>query len=102
MPFLGTCLLGSSCQSSNLLCSQCPVGGWPQDKRRKEIGQWAQMALFQDVEGYVLFIASVVQGWTKEEVAVFIAHLRREIRSGKHHAYFKIKAVWGRKPESAE
>lgn len=29
---------------------------------------------------------------------MYIAQLRREIRSSKHHSYFKLKAVWGRKP----
>ncbi|KAK7734302.1 hypothetical protein SLS53_007952 [Cytospora paraplurivora] len=80
---------------------KAPVGSWPRDKKLKNIGQWAQTALESDIEGYVLFIASVVAGWSREEILVYIAQLRREIRSGKHHAYFKVKAVWGRKPESA-
>lgn len=49
----------------------------------------------------MLFVANVIAGWTREEVLVYIAQLRREIRTGKHHAYFKVKAVWGRKPEDA-
>ncbi|ROW16613.1 hypothetical protein VPNG_01615 [Cytospora leucostoma] len=80
---------------------KAPVGSWPRDKKLKNIGQWAQTALESDIEGYVLFIASVFAGWSREEILVYIAQLRREIRSGKHHAYFKVKAVWGRKPESA-
>ncbi|KUI55877.1 Phosphoethanolamine N-methyltransferase 3 [Cytospora mali] len=79
---------------------KAPVGGWPRDKKQKDIGQWAQTALECDIEGYVLFIANVIVGWSREEILVYIAQLRREIRSGKHHAYFKVKAVWGRKPES--
>lgn len=77
---------------------QAPVGGWPRDKKLKEIGHWAQTALESDIEGYVLFIANVIVGWSREEILVYIAQLRREIRSSKHHSYFKLKAVWGRKP----
>ncbi|KAG8167319.1 hypothetical protein KVR01_003008 [Diaporthe batatas] len=78
---------------------KAPVGGWPRDKKLKEIGHWAQTALESDIEGYVLFIANVIVGWSREEVLVYIAQLRREIRSSKNHSYFKLKAVWGRKPE---
>lgn len=80
---------------------QAPVGSWPKDARLKEIGIWGQTALEADIEGYVLFIANVIAGWTREEILVYIAHLRREIRSAKYHPYFKVKAVWGRKPEHA-
>ncbi|ROW04553.1 hypothetical protein VMCG_05035 [Cytospora schulzeri] len=39
---------------------KAPVGSWPRDKKRKNIGQWAQTALECDIEGYVLFIANVI------------------------------------------
>lgn len=77
---------------------KAPVGGWPRDKKLKEIGHWAQTALESDIEGYVLFIANVIVGWSREEILVYIAQLRREIRQSKNHTYFKLKAVWGRKP----
>lgn len=78
---------------------QAPVGPWPEDKRLKQIGTIGMEALNTDIEGYVLFIANVIAGWSREEVIAYIALLRRAILTGKHHAYFKIKAVWGRKPE---
>lgn len=57
--------------------SQAPVGSWPRDKKQKNIGQWAQTALECDIEGYVLFIANVIAGWSREEILVYIAQLRR-------------------------
>lgn len=75
-----------------------PVGGWPKDPKMKELGQYAHLVLEADTEGYVLFIANTI-GWTREEIQVYIAHLRREVRSGKVHAYYRQKVVWGRKPE---
>lgn len=58
----------------------------------------AQMVLESDTEGYILFVANTL-GWSREEVQVYIAHLRREIRSNKYCPYSRQKVVWGRKPE---
>ena len=59
-----------------------------------------QLALEQDYEGYVLYMASQLAGWTMEEVTVYCAQLRREVRSGKYHPYFWYRVVYGRKPVS--
>lgn len=64
----------------------------------KEIGRFVQVALEQDPEGYVLFVASAL-GWTKSEVSVYCAQLRKEIRSGKYHPFYRLRAVWAQKPE---
>ncbi|KAM5370198.1 hypothetical protein ACJZ2D_008601 [Fusarium nematophilum] len=52
-----------------------------------------------DIEGHVLHVANLTWGWSKEEVAVYCAKLRREVRSGKYHPYYKVRIVYGRKPE---
>lgn len=39
-------------------------------------------------------------GWSKDEIQVYAAHLRKEMRSGKYHAYYPQRVVLGRKPES--
>ncbi|KAJ4198718.1 hypothetical protein NW767_008709 [Fusarium falciforme] len=78
---------------------KAPVGAWPKDKTMREIGQFAQVALEQDIEGYVLGVAGLARGWSKDEVAVYCAKLRQEIRSLKQHAYYRIRVVYGRKPE---
>lgn len=64
------------------------------------MGLCAQATLEQDVEGYVLFMAHVMEGWKIEEIRAYITELIRELRSGKSHGYYRLKAVWGRKPES--
>jgi hypothetical protein len=50
-----------------------------------------------DVEGFIIFFTNVL-GWTIEEVRVFIALLRRELKSMKHHVYYWQKIVYGKKP----
>ncbi|KPM41433.1 hypothetical protein AK830_g5122 [Neonectria ditissima] len=74
-----------------------PIGGWSQDSTLKEAGQYFQAAILQDIEGTLTFIANLL-GWSKEEIDVFGAHYRREIRSKSIHAYFRQRVVWARKP----
>ncbi|RKK14169.1 hypothetical protein BFJ66_g4253 [Fusarium oxysporum f. sp. cepae] len=76
-----------------------PIGGWPKDPKMKEIGKYAQATIEQDIEGYVLFMANTVEGWTKEEVEVYISMLRRELRQGNMHPYYWQKVVWAQKPK---
>ncbi|RSL39382.1 hypothetical protein CEP53_014094 [Fusarium sp. AF-6] len=80
---------------------KCPVGGWPKDPRLKEMGRFTQYGLETDTEGFVLFMAHTL-GWSKEEIQVYISHLRREMRAGKSHAFYRQKVVWGRKPSEGE
>lgn len=54
-----------------------------------------------DIEGHIQFLASTA-GWSKEEIQIYVAHFRRELRSMKYYPYFRGKVVWGRKPEDAE
>jgi hypothetical protein len=67
----------------------------------REIGVYMRATFEADPEGTVLFMASQV-GWTREEVGVYLAHFRRELRSKSSHAYFRQRVAWGRKPMSAK
>lgn len=73
------------------------MGTWPKDPRLKEIGGYTQLAFEADIEGYVLYPATAL-GWKREEVTVYAAHVRREMRSPSVHGYYRQKAVYGRKP----
>lgn len=73
------------------------MGGWAKDPVLKEIGNVTMAALGADIEGYILFMANAL-GWTREEIQVYVAHLRRELLSGRNYPYFFQKVVWGRKP----
>ncbi|KAH6884440.1 S-adenosyl-L-methionine-dependent methyltransferase [Thelonectria olida] len=77
-----------------------PIGGWSKDPIEKEMGPYTQWGLETDSEGFVLFMAHTL-GWSRSEILIYIAHFRREMRSGKHHGYFAQKVVWGQKPEAA-
>ncbi|KAF4428785.1 methyltransferase [Fusarium acutatum] len=80
---------------------QIAIGGWPKDKKMSEIGQYVLAALEQDFEGYVLYMASQLLGWSMQEVKVYCAQLRRELRSTANHPFFRYRAVYGRKPQAS-
>lgn len=86
---------------ANCLIVQSPIGNWPKDPEMKEMGEVQQMAFLADIEGYVMLMSATV-GWSREQTIVFVAQMRREMRSGEYHPLFKQKIVWGQKPYSSE
>ncbi|KAH7182306.1 S-adenosyl-L-methionine-dependent methyltransferase [Fusarium flagelliforme] len=78
---------------------KAPVGGWHTEPRLKQVGQYMQAALERDYEGYLLFLACELLGWTEDQVRVLCTQLRHEIRSRQHHPYFRQRIVYGQKPE---
>ncbi|KAM0232010.1 hypothetical protein ACHAPO_008044 [Fusarium lateritium] len=79
---------------------KAPVGGWHAEERLKQVGIYMQAALERDYEGYLLFLACELLGWTEDRVRGLCTQLRREIRSGRHHPYFRQRIVYGQKPRA--
>ncbi|KAJ3542215.1 hypothetical protein NM208_g4210 [Fusarium decemcellulare] len=77
-----------------------PIGPWPKDPKQNEIARYQQMAVEQDTEGTMMYVAAL-NGWSKEEVTVYISQLRKELRSKDIHGYYRQKIVWARKPEAS-
>lgn len=75
-----------------------PLGPWPADENQKQVGIYNRLAIEQDVEGFLMYMWTMVMGWSKEEIQVYAAHLRRELRSPNIHAYYPQKVVIGQKP----
>lgn len=77
-----------------------PISGWPEDPKLREIGQFSRAAIENDIEGIVGFSATQL-GWSREQIAVYAAHLRRELRSRQVHAYYRSNVAWAQKPLDA-
>lgn len=78
-----------------------PISGWPKDPKNKEIGQFVHAALEQDLDGYILYMASQLLGWTMDDVRMYCAQLRRELRNNKkYHPFYWARKVHGQKPEA--
>ncbi|KAK0738643.1 hypothetical protein B0T18DRAFT_394892 [Schizothecium vesticola] len=78
---------------------KAPIGGWPKDAYRKQIGEFTRIGFLQDPEGYLVFLVHTM-GWKREQTPVFLAHLKRELRSPKVHTFYRQKVLWASKPEA--
>lgn len=75
---------------------------WPKDPKQKEIGLYNYAAVTSDLEGVIQFLFQQVMGWSTEEITIFAAHMRQEMKEQKIHGYWTWKVVYGQKPEDAE
>ena len=76
-----------------------PCSPWPTDPKQKEIGLYCYATVSSDVEGLLQFMFGNVLGWTQEEMTVFAAHARRELKDLSIHGYWAWQVVYGQKPE---
>jgi len=51
------------------------------------------------ISGYSLLLWNDVLGWPKEDYQMFLMGTRKAIRDKSIHSYFKVRIVYGRKPE---
>ncbi|KAJ5152055.1 hypothetical protein N7492_010350 [Penicillium capsulatum] len=82
-----------------------PIGPWPRDKLLKEAGQVNYHQWVNGLEGWCMFLLTkfgTPEPWSPEEVQVYVARLRQEVRKPEFHIYHTARRVWGRKPEQAE
>jgi short-subunit dehydrogenase involved in D-alanine esterification of teichoic acids len=59
---------------------------------------WQLENVTSGLEGFSMAIFTRVLGWTKPEVDVFLADVRKEMKDTKIHVYWNIFVVYGRKP----
>ncbi|KAJ9143021.1 S-adenosyl-L-methionine-dependent methyltransferase [Pleurostoma richardsiae] len=75
-----------------------PLNPWPRDKKLKELGAWTFQNVSDGIEAFSLALLSRVLGWSREEIEVLLADVRRELRDRSIHAYIPVYTVYGRKP----
>ncbi|KAI9882201.1 MAG: hypothetical protein M1823_006057 [Watsoniomyces obsoletus] len=76
-----------------------PVGAWPKDKHKRELGQWNYFQILEGLEAFSLAIFTRVLGWKPEELQVLLAGVRNDLKNPKIHSYLNFHVVYGRKPE---
>ncbi|KAJ0306593.1 hypothetical protein Brms1b_010308 [Colletotrichum noveboracense] len=64
-----------------------PMGTWPKDPYFKYLGLTNLIQYLDGLDGFSLRAFCDVLGWTKEEVMVLLAHVRKEMKSAKLHIY---------------
>ena len=77
----------SACLTLTLLFPQVPIGPWAKDEKPKELGRWNLLAALDSLAPYTLRLFTHSLGWRKEEMEVFIAKVRKELRDRNIHSY---------------
>lgn len=77
-----------------------PINTWPRDRKHKELGRWAMENFVWGCESMSLALFTRVLGWSADEVRVFMALVRRDLRDRRIHAYWNFWVVYGRKPRT--
>lgn len=67
-----------------------PVGVWPKDKYYKELGHWGYANMDVGIEALIMALLTRGMGWSREEVLVFCAQVRRDIRDSRIHSYLPM------------
>lgn len=73
-----------------LIQHKWPINPWPKDPRHKEIGVWSHENIVPGYEALCLTFLTRSHGWTREEVLVAMAQVRKEFRDMRIHAYYPL------------
>ncbi|KAF6836220.1 methyltransferase domain-containing protein [Colletotrichum musicola] len=79
-----------------------PIGPWPKDSYYKDVGMANLIQILDGLEAFTLKVFIGVLGWTREEVLVLLAQVRKELKSGVFHARCDFHVVYAQKPEATE
>lgn len=77
-----------------------PIGTWPKLRIYKDAGRVCQAQAEAGVAGFCLWLLTKYgepEPWTMEQVLVYAAKARQELRAG-YHIYHKGRRVWAQKP----
>ncbi|GME52733.1 Methyltransferase type 12 [Neofusicoccum parvum] len=76
-----------------------PIGGWPKDKRMKDAGMYNLVQVLDGIEGFCLRLFTDFLKWNSEEVQVFVAKVRKELKDKSIHMLYDYHVVWAQRPE---
>ncbi|KAF5599863.1 methyltransferase [Fusarium pseudoanthophilum] len=76
-----------------------PIGRWPKDKKKKELGTFVGLSFSQALDGFVKLPLCEILKWSPEEMQLFAAEMRKVLMNPKTQAYGHVFSVYGQKPE---
>ncbi|KAF4991902.1 hypothetical protein FDECE_13868 [Fusarium decemcellulare] len=77
-----------------------PTNRWPADPYYKELGFWCCHNIAGELSGLSMALFTRALGWSSEEVEVFLAKVRTDMKDRRIHAWWPIHVVYGQKPEA--
>ncbi|KAF2237966.1 S-adenosyl-L-methionine-dependent methyltransferase, partial [Viridothelium virens] len=74
-----------------------PVGKWPKNPLLKKVGLYLQAVIMDGLEAVSL--GPICRGlkWTREEVEVLLAEVRKDLRNSAIHSYVTMYTIYGQK-----
>ncbi|KPA44789.1 methyltransferase [Fusarium langsethiae] len=75
-----------------------PVGGWPNNRKLAETGEFVRLTMENDLEGYTFYNWHNVLNWPREEYTQFLASMLKALSNRRSHGYMMVRYVYGRKP----
>ncbi|KGO75622.1 hypothetical protein PITC_050520 [Penicillium italicum] len=78
-----------------------PIGPWARDQKFKEAGTVNYQHWMSGMEGWAMWLLckfGAPKPWSKDEVIVYVAKLRAELKNPRYHIYERARRVWARKP----
>lgn len=69
-----------------------PIGPWPKDRQLKDAGMVNFQHWSSGMEGYAMWLLTKFGGpvpWSKEEVQVYVAQMRKELSTAHYHCYHR-------------
>ncbi|KAI1839103.1 hypothetical protein DTO006G1_757 [Penicillium roqueforti] len=82
-----------------------PIGPWAREQKYKEAGVVNFQHWLSGMEGWCMWLLThfgAPHPWSKDEVTVFLAKVRSELKNPKYHIYQRARRVWARKPFPGE
>ncbi|KAH7467773.1 hypothetical protein FOMA001_g15637 [Fusarium oxysporum f. sp. matthiolae] len=76
-----------------------PIGRWPKDKKKKELGTFVGLSFSQALDGFVKLPLCEILKWSPEEMQLFAAEMRKILMNPKTQAFGHVFSVYGQKPE---
>ncbi|CAG8057235.1 unnamed protein product [Penicillium salamii] len=73
-----------------------PIGPWPRDDQLKEAGSLNLEHWMVGAEGYVMYLLTKFGDptpWSHDEVQVYLAHIRKELKDHNNHIYHRVLVI---------
>jgi hypothetical protein len=71
---------------------------WSEDPKKRELGVYHMENVSESLEAYSYAPFTRFLGWSKEELEIFLATLRRDVRDTSIHVYAHVYLIYGQKP----
>jgi len=67
-----------------------PINSWPKDPQFKMLGRFNETNLLDGVQAWSLQLFTRGLHWTKDEIEVYLVHVRKALSDRSVHAYHKM------------